>query len=191
MRTRSLILIAGLTIVGLVGTGTSAVAQPIDKGHFHDVFTSDVYSCDGTPAQDSGNVSGNFVFNQRGSSPFPYYRESVRGTVVTTNLLTHGTFTQVFASVSQDHVITDNGDGTITIMVNAAGGWRAYDQFGKLVLKDPGNFRFSFDVDYAGTPGDPSDDIEIDDSFQVVRDSTGLNDTEGRDFCADVLEFTS
>ena len=69
--------------------------------------------------------------------------------------------------------------------------WRAYDQFGKLVLKDPGNFRFSFDVDYGGTPGDPSDDIEIDDSFQVVRDSTGLNDTEGRDFCADVLEFTS
>ena len=59
------------------------------------------------------------------------------------------------------------------------------------MLKDPGNFRFSFDVDYGGTPGDPSDDIEIDDSFQVVRDSTGLNDTEGRDFCADVLEFTS
>ena len=44
---------------------------------------------------------------------------------------------------------------------------------------------------YAGTPGDPSDDTEIADSFQVVRDSTGVNDLEGRDFCADVLEFTS
>jgi len=191
MRTRSLILIAGLAIASLVGTGTSAVAQPIDKGRFHDVFTDDPYSCDGLPAQDSGDISGNFVFNQRGSSPFPYYRESVRGTFVTTNLLTHGTFTQVFASVSQDHVITDNGDGTITIMVNSTGGWRAYDQFDKLVLKDPGNFRFSFDIDYGGTPGDPSDDTEVDDSFQVVRDSTGVNDTDGRDFCADVLEFTS
>ena len=88
MRTRSLILIAGLAIAGLVGTGTSAVAQPIDKGHFHDVFTDDPYDCDGLPAQDSGDISGNFVFNQRGSSPFPYYRESVRGTFVTTNLLT-------------------------------------------------------------------------------------------------------
>ena len=191
MRTPSLILIAGLAIAGLVGTGTPAVAQPIDKGHFHDVFTDDPYDCDGLPAQDSGDISGNFVFNQRGSSPFPYYRESVRGTFVTTNLLTQGTFTQVFASVSQDHVITDNGDGTITIMVNSTGGWRAYDQFGELVLKDPGNFRFSFDVDYGGTPGDPSDDTEVDDSFQVVRGSTGLNETEGRDFCADVLEFTS
>ena len=152
MRTRSLILIAGLAIAGAVGTGTSAVAQPIDKGHFHDVFTDDPYSCDGLPAQDSGDISGNFVLNQRGSSPFPYYRESVHGTFATTNLLTGGTFTQVFASVSQDHVITDNGDGTITIMVNSAGGWRAYDQFGKLVLKDPDNFRFPFDIDYQGTP---------------------------------------
>jgi hypothetical protein len=80
-------------------------------------------------------------------------------------------------------------DVTLVDGLGPAGG--AYDQFGKLVLRDPGNFRFSFDVDYGGTPGDPSDDTEIDDSFQVVRDSTGLNDTEGRDFCADVLEFTS
>ena len=63
-----------------------ATARPIDKGHFHDVFTSDVYDCDGTLAQDSLDVSGNFLFNQRGSSPFPYYRQSMRGTVVTTNL---------------------------------------------------------------------------------------------------------
>jgi hypothetical protein len=111
--------------------------------------------------------------------------------VIHTNLLTNGTYTQIFTANSKDNVITDNGDGTITIVVNSAGGWRAYDQFGKLVLRDPGNFRFSFDVDYGDTPGDPSDDVEVDDSFQVVRGSTGLNETEGRDFCADVLEFTS
>jgi hypothetical protein len=28
-------------------------------------------------------------------------------------------------------------------------------------------------------------------SFQVVRESTGRNDTEGRDFCEDLVEFTS
>ena len=32
---------------------TPASARPIDKGHFHDVFTGDVYDCDGTPAQDA------------------------------------------------------------------------------------------------------------------------------------------
>src|SRR5919201_5123743 len=115
MRGRSVLLIAGLAIAGSLLVGTPATAKPIDKGHFEDVFTSEVYDCDGTPAQDSVDVSGNFVFNQRGSSPFPYYRESVRGTVVTTNLNTGGTFTNVFTSNTSDHTIVDNGDGTITI----------------------------------------------------------------------------
>ena len=72
MKARRAFLIAALAVAGTVVTATPASARPIDKGHFHDAFTSDVYDCDGIPAQDSGDVSGNFVFNQRGSSPFPY-----------------------------------------------------------------------------------------------------------------------
>ena len=137
MRGRSALLIAGLVVAGSVLASTPATARPIDKGHFHDVFTGDVYDCDGTPAQDSGDVSGNFVFNQRGSSPFPYYRESVHGTVVTTNLDTGGTYTNVFTANGRDHTIVDNGDGTITITVYASGGSRFYDTNGRFVLKDP------------------------------------------------------
>jgi hypothetical protein len=188
---RCAFLIAGLAVAGTVVAGTPASARPIDKGHFHDVFTSDVYDCDGIPAQDSGDVSGNFVFNQRGSSPFPYYRESVHGTVVTTNLETGGTFTNVFTSNNRDHSIVDNGDGTITITVFASGGSRFYDANGELVLRDPGQVRFAFDINYNGTPGDPSDDVEVPDSFRIVRQSTGHSDLAGRDFCADLAEFTS
>src|SRR4026209_593771 len=101
----SVLLIAGLVIAGAVLASPPATAKPIDKGHFHDVFTSDVYDCDGTPAQDSGDGSCNCVFSQRGSSPFPYYRESVRGTVVTTNLETGGTYTNVFTANGRDHTI--------------------------------------------------------------------------------------
>jgi hypothetical protein len=191
MRGRSALLIAGLAVTGSVLASTPATAKPIDKGHFHDVFTGDVYDCDGTPAQDSGDVSGNFVFNQRGSSPFPYYRESVHGKVVTTNLDTGGTYTNVFTSNSRDHTIVDNGDGTITITVFASGGSRFYDADGNFVLKDPGQVRVAFDIDYNGTPGDPSDDVEIPDSFRVVRGSTGNSDFSNRDFCADLVEFTS
>ena len=189
MRGRFAFLITGLAVASLVAS-TPAIARPIDKGHFHDVFT-DVYDCDGTPAQDSGDVSGNFVFNQRGSSTFPYYRESVHGTIVTTNLDTGGTFTNVFSVNSRDHTIVDNGDGTITITVFASGGSRFYDTNGKLVLKDPGQTRFAVDIDYNGTPGDPSDDEEVPDSFRIIRPSTGHNDTSERDFCADLAEFTS
>jgi hypothetical protein len=192
MRGRSaLLLITGLAIVGAVLASTPATAKPIDKGHFDDVFTSDPYDCDGTPAQDAVDVHVNFNFNQRGSSPFPYYRESVHGTVVTTNLETGGTYTNVFTVNSRDHTIVDNGDGTITITSFASGGSRYYDADGNFVLKDPGQTRVAFDIDYNGTPGDPSDDVEVPDSFRVVRDSTGRNDLAGRDFCADLVEFTN
>ena len=166
---RSAALVTGLVIAAAVATGTPATAAPLDKGHLHDVVTN-FFDCDGTPVQEDVDAYVNFVFNQRGSSPFPYYRESVHGTVVTTNLETGGTFTST---------------------VFTAGGARYYDQNGKLVLKDPGQFRFAIDVDHNGTPGNPDDDQEVADSFRVVRDSTGRNDTEGREFCADVVEFTS
>jgi hypothetical protein len=191
MRGRSVLVIAGLAIAGTVLAGTSATAAPIDKGHFHDSGTSDVYTDCGFPAQDSFDVSGNFVFNQRGSSPFPYYRESVRGTVVTTNLETGGTYTNVFTAMSKDQTIVDNGDGTITITTFASGGSRYYDKDGKLVLKDPGEVRFAIDIDYNGTPGNPDDDVADDSSFRLVRASTGNSDFSDRDFCADLLEFTT
>jgi hypothetical protein len=189
MRGRS-ILVIGLAIPAAVLVSTPAGARPIDKGHFTDAFTSDVYNCAGIRAQDEVDVSGNFVFNQRGSSPFPYYRESVHGTVVTTNLRTGGTYTNVFTANSRDHKIVDNGDGTITITTFASGGSRFYDADGNLVLKDPGQTRFAVDIDYNGTPGDPSDDEEVPGSFRVVRSSTGHSDLSGRDFCTDLKSFT-
>ena len=187
MRGRSAFLIIGLAGAGLVA-GTPASAAPLDKGHFHDVFIES-FDCDGTPVDHVSEVDVNFLFNQRGSSDFPYYRESVRGTDTFTNLDTGGTYTNDFTGNSKDQTIVDNGDGTITITVFAAGGSRWLDQNGKLVLKDPGESRFAFDVDYNGTPGNPDDDQEVADSFRVVRDSTGVN-IVGRDFCTDLREFT-
>jgi len=190
MRGRSVLFIAGLATAGTLVASVPAAAQPLDKGRFHDVST-DFFDCAGTPTRSDIDVWVNFTLNQRGSSPFPYYRESVHGTQVFTNLNTGGTFTNVFSVNTKDHVITDNGDGTITILTIATGGGRYYDTNGKLVLNDPGQTRFSIDVDYNGTPSDPADDVEVPDSFRIVRDSTGRNDTAGRDFCADLVEFTS
>jgi hypothetical protein len=191
MKSMLAVATCGAAVVGTAFAGASASAAPFDKGHFHDVSTGDVYDCDGIPAQDSSDVSGNFVFNQRGSSPFPYYRESIHGTVVTTNLETGGTYTNVFTSNTRDQSIVDNGDGTITITDFASGGSRFYDTNGNFVLRDPGQVRFAFDIDYNGTPGNPDDDVEVPDSFRIVRPSTGHSDFSGRDFCADLAEFTS
>jgi hypothetical protein len=110
---------------------------------------------------------------------------------VTTNRDTGGTYTNVFNVSTRDHTIVDNGDGTITITGFASGGSRWYDTEGNLVLNDPGQTRFAVDIDYNGTPGDPSDDVEIPDSFRIVRPSTGNSDLSRRDFCADLVQFTS
>jgi hypothetical protein len=166
-----------------------AAAKPIDSGHTHDVFDSDPYDCEGTPAIDHLDIHTNFRFNLRGSDAFPYYGESVHGSVVTTNLSTGGTFTNVFASSSTDHKITDNGDGTFTDVVHGQGGSRYYDQFGKLVLKDPGGIVYALVIDYGGTPGDPADDVVVDQ--YLIRPSTGHSDFSDRDFCEDVVTFTS
>ena len=198
--TRSRVLAAASSALGLIATTAAVVltavipanAAPLDKGHFHDVST-DSFDCDGTPVQQTDEVDVNFLFNQRGGAmhPFPYYRESVRETVTWTNLDNGGTFTLVQSASRADHKIVDNGDGTITIYEYAAGGARYYDNNGKLVLKDPGEIRFAFEVNYNGTPGNPDDDQEVDGSFRVIRPSTGRNDTDGRDFCADVRQFSA
>ena len=142
-------------------------------------------------AQDTGTIHITFRGNVRGSSPFPFYVENTRGTAVTTNLETGGTLTQKFTGTGHDHTIVDNGDGTITITIYNSGQNRIYDQFGNLVFHDAGSFRFSFDLDYQGTPGDPRDDTEVPDTFQIVREPTGRDDTSGRNFCEDLLGFTT
>ena len=191
MRNRSTLFVVCLAAAGLI-TAAPADAKPLDRGHFHDVST-DSFDCDGTPVQQTDEVDVNFLFNQRGGSkhPFPYFRESIRETVTWTNLDNGGTFTLVQTANRADHKIVDNGDGTITIYQYASGGARYYDTNGTLVLKDPGEIRFAFEVNYNGTPGNPDDDQEVEGSFRVIRPSTGRNDTDGRDFCDDVRQFTT
>ena len=50
MKRRFAVLVTGLAVAGVLGSAPAA-ARPIEKGHFHDVFTSDVYDCDGISAQ--------------------------------------------------------------------------------------------------------------------------------------------
>lgn len=189
MRLPTLLAAVALAAASVIAA-PQAHATPIDAGHFTDTST-DTFDCDGTPAHRVSTVDVQFTFNQRGGkNVFPYYRESVQGTDVFTNLDNGGTYSDHFTSNSRDHKIVDNGDGTITIYGQGSGSdvWR--DTNGKVVLTDNGNIRYAVDIDYHGTPGDPSDDTEVPDSFRIIRDSTGTN-IIGRNFCDDLREFTS
>jgi hypothetical protein len=189
---RALAAVASVVLAAAV-TAAPASAASVEHHNVFDTFGSDVYDCDGIPAQDTYDTHMVVSATQRGGTghPFPYYQELGQGTVVTTNLATGGTLTNRFSFTGHDHLITDNGDGTFTVMVYSSGSDLFYDSNGRLVLRETGSDRVAFDLDYHGTPSDPSDDTVVPDSFRILRSSTGLNDLEGRDFCADLRMFTT
>ncbi|HSV37367.1 MAG TPA: hypothetical protein VLI04_01285 [Nocardioidaceae bacterium] len=184
MHRHSSILLAFVT-TALVCAGGPAVAAPVESGHFHDVFTEAIPDLCGVEGQLDNDVSGSFTFNPRTG----LYRESVHGTVVWTNLETGKTFTEAFTANSRDVAFTDNGDGTFTILVYAAGGYHSFDSDGKIFLRDPGTTRFTLLLDDNGTPEDFEDDFVT--FLDTVKESTGLNELEGHDFCEDFLTVTS
>ena len=102
---------------------------------------------------------------------------------------TNRTFTEVDNFIVKDQRVTDNGDGTLTILIKATGSVKFYGPDGKLLFNDPGRTQFEILVDNGGTPQNPEDDVFLEE-LGIVKGSTGRNDTAGRDFCEDFLEFT-
>jgi hypothetical protein len=179
----------GVVVLAVGFAAQTAVAQPLERFRFHEITSETVEDfCGDLTVRIDTDVRGAFLFNPHGPDGLAHGSETVHGTVVITNLANGKTFTQVFSVLSKDLKVTDNGDGTLTILVLATGGYRAYGPDGRLLFNDPGQVRFEILIDHGGTPTDPFDD-EFLEFLGLVKGSTGRNDTEGRDFCADINEF--
>ena len=66
-----------------------------------------------------------------------------------------------FRAGSDDLNVTDNGDGTLTILVLATGNGILYGPDGKAITRNPGQIRFEVVIDHGGTPSDPLDDSSL------------------------------
>lgn len=113
----------------------------------------------------------------RGSDGLIYFANRLRATETFTNVDNGKTVVGTTNAIDKDLRVTDNGDGTLTILVLSTGNSVIYNSAGKAIGRNPGQVRFELVVDHAGTPTDPADDTEI--SFEVVKESTGRTD----DFC--------
>jgi hypothetical protein len=104
--------------------------------------------------------------------------------------LQHGTETDVFTNldngksirsfsrvIEKDQRVTNNGDGTLTVLIKATGNATLYGENGKAIARNPGQIRIELLIDHGGTPNDPSDDEVL--SEELVKGSTGRSD----DFC--------
>ena len=182
---RTLGLAAGLALVGSMALAGGASAEPIEHGEFHDEGTFiDHDFCDvlGLDVQGDFVFDNHFLVNTHGPDGLIYFQETYHVTTVFTNLANPAnTVTSVERAIGKDLRVTDNGDGTLTILQLSTGNATLYGPDGKAIGRNPGQVRFEFVVDHAGTPTDPSDDVVLEE--RMVKGSTGRSD----DFCETVV----
>jgi hypothetical protein len=134
----------------------------------------------------TGDFSEHVLIKAKGSSPAPYFASNFREQATYTNVENDKSLGISTVFNGRDLQITDNGDGTLTIVFIGTGRTQTYGPDGERLFLDTGQFRASVLIDHNGTPENPEDDVELD--FQVVKD-TGRNDTAERDFCEDLVTF--
>jgi len=121
----------------------------------------------------------------RGRDGLIYFLQHVSEADVLTNLANGNTVTAVATALDKDLRVTDNGDGTLTVLVLATGNAVVYGEDGKAIARNPGQIRLELIIDHGGTPNDPSDDEVL--SEELVKGSTGRTD----DFCEAVVPALS
>jgi hypothetical protein len=188
---RSPPLAASISAAALALVAAPAQAGQLFHERFHDVG-SEVFDdfCGVDGVVHAFDVQGISHAEGHGAAQLPYFLDSFHGWESFTNPDTGDSYVHVFNGVIHDQTVTDNGDGTLTVVSMGAGGDKWHASNGSLALHDTGTVRFAVLVDDNGTPSDPSDDVFLED-LGVVKPSTGTNGTEGRDFCEDFLIATS
>ena len=176
---------AAVMSAALLGALAAPVAAaPIEIGTFHDEFGGEVEDfCDepGLDIEFAIVVDGRFMAMPRGRDGLIYFAEHVLVAQTITNLANARQVTSREIPVSKDLHVTDNGDGTLTVIALFTGNFTVYGSNGKAIARHPGQIRIEFLVDHAGTPDFPPDDILI--SETLIKESTGRND----DFCTAVV----
>jgi hypothetical protein len=114
-----------------------------------------------------------------------YFLHHIRETAVITNLENGKSVRSVSRAIDKDLRVTNNGDGTLTVLILATGNAVVYGENGKAIARNPGQIRIKLLVDHGGTPTDPSDDVVLSD--ELVKGSTGRTD----DFCEAVVPALS
>jgi hypothetical protein len=184
---RFVVAIAAVT-AALVGGAGPAHAEQVEHYKFANDFSFD-NSCVGGPTvagryQDQGTVTA----TRRGPVGLVAYTMTVHATETFTNVATGKALTLRTDLLTKDVRVTDDGHGTLTIIWQTPGVARVADPDGHLIAVSSGTTFFEAILDDGGTPGDPTDDTLI--SERPTR-ATGVDNLTSRDYCADIIEFTS
>jgi hypothetical protein len=173
------ILALGATAAVMLATPASAGQVFRELIHEEDTFViNDFCDVPGLTVEVASVVDGRVQAVAHGPDGLAYFLQRATHTNVFTNVANGKSIHDVSRVLEKDLRVTDNGDGTLTILILATGNSVLYGEDGKAIARNPGQIRFEILVDHGGTPTDPSDDEFLAD-LGLVKDSTGRND----DFC--------
>jgi hypothetical protein len=179
----TLTTLAALAALCVAGT---AAAKNVYQESFHDEDTFvDPEFCGGPSVEIEYVIDGRFQLVPHGPSGLVYFLQHGKRTDRITNQANGKFVTTVFNVTEKDKHVTDNGDGTFTILVLATGNAVLYGADGKAIARDPGQTRYEILFGDGGTPDDPTDDVF--EFLGVVKGSTGRSD----DFCEAALQALS
>jgi hypothetical protein len=180
------VLVLAATVALMLTAAASAGNVSRTTIHEEDaVVIDDFCEVEGLTVEDSFVLDIREKAGPRGRDRLVYFQSHGRQTEVITNLANDRFVTSSSKVNEKDLRVTNNGDGTLTILILATGNATVYGANGKAIARNPGQIRFELVVDHGGTPNDPDDDVEL--SFEVVKDSTGRTD----DFCGAVVPALS
>jgi hypothetical protein len=176
-----------LLVVQLLAAALPASAAPQLRERIYETYEFEFDWC-GFPVHGEGEQAVNVTVNQRGRDGLPYLVATIRGETRWTNAEVEDgpVFSVDFAYTDRDQRVTDNGDGTSTLVVTLSGR-EVYELDGARLFMNTGLRQFSILVDNGGTPTDWSDDEFLED-LEFLK-FAGREGAEGRDFCDDLNEF--
>ena len=173
---RIAILSLGVVAAIVFAAAASAGKATLDAFQHEGTYVLDDYcGVPGLDVQVDFSIDARFHVVQRGRQQLSYFLQLGTRTETLTNGANGKSVTSVARVTEKDLRVTDNGDGTLTILVLATGNATIYGADGKAIARNPGQLRFELLVDDGGTPRDPWDD-EVIDFLGVVKGSTGRSD---------------
>jgi len=172
----ALVATASIALAAAAGAGGQLFRELVDENESN--IETNFCGVEGLTVEFATHRVGTSHAVPHGRNGLVYFGFNLKVTDVVTNLANGNSVTSFSTVRDKDQQITDNGDGTLTILVLTTGNSVLYGENGKVIARNPGQVRFEVLIDHGGTPSDPSDD-EFIEFLGVVKDSTGRSD----DFC--------
>ena len=160
------VIVGGMTALLLAATLTAVEAKPLEHIRYHDSGSEIVDDyCGDMNVRIDFQDSGVLQIRQTGPNRLPKHTVSHHGDATFTNLATGKSFVIGWHYLEQEAKVTQNGDGTYTVLYQVPGPETIYGPDGQRLNTSGGMYRLEFTVDNAGTPDDLSDDVVIGEEF--------------------------